>query len=134
MKNVWVFTSNNARMVKVHDHVLKDFMDANPTALLDPDLSKVKHVPLHLWKNVGGLIEPMTAGEAKIREEHLLRFGADNNVFYNISERGSFPATQSPSDVHRAIVLDVKTSIKRYLYSLYIRTVLWVRGVVWRVL
>ncbi len=70
-----IFTTNNARIL----------IGANPknypTAIVNPDLSKVGKFPPHFWKlNNKGEILPMSTLEQKLRLEHHAKHGVDNDI------------------------------------------------------
>lgn len=67
-----VFTSNNARIYK---GIPKQVTD---NILVNPDLTKVKIIPPHLWKRVGDEILPMDENEALTRLAHIDKYGVSN--------------------------------------------------------
>lgn len=79
MKNkLVVFTKNNARVLV--NPSFKEIKAYQPNSVLNPDLSKVKAVPTHLWKLKDGAIIPMSDHEAKMRESDIKLHGVDNTV------------------------------------------------------
>lgn len=69
------FTSNNARIL------VNASASEYPDALVNPDLSAVKGVPPHHWKqDKQGRIVPMNPFEKAIRKNTHLKRGVDNDV------------------------------------------------------
>lgn len=76
---IWMFTSNNCRMVD-------ERFASHPDAYIDPDRSKVKGIPPHFWKppadrmRVGGQFRPMNPDEMASREAQHRKYGVDNHI------------------------------------------------------
>lgn len=75
MQQIVVFTPNNAR---IYYGSPDDFL-GHPSFAVDPDLSKVRGLPPHCWKLVGGEIVPLSPDEMTAREAHIEKHGAIND-------------------------------------------------------
>jgi hypothetical protein len=75
---VVVFTENNARIL-INPYNLDQFR-AMPNAVIDPDLSHVRGISPHFWKNDEGRIVPMSESERAERLKHLVAHGSDNVI------------------------------------------------------
>ena len=67
-----IFTENNARIYKGKPE------RSSENILVNPDLSRVKGIPPHLWKRVGNEIHPMSDDESLSRLKHIDNFGVSN--------------------------------------------------------
>lgn len=79
MHTIVIFTSNNARIKHVTNSELSKWKSV-PGSYINPDLSKVNHLPPHYWKVDNGHILPMTTTEIIVRDAQLSLNGADNNI------------------------------------------------------
>lgn len=81
-----VFTSNNARILKIRD---ESELAGIKVYVLNPDLSAVKSLPPHCWKLEDGVILPKSLSEIQETERtHSLK-GVDNLVpVYKTPELG----------------------------------------------
>lgn len=91
MNNVVIFTSNNARIIKVTDRELFQYAERTDTAI-NPDFEALTGHPPHFWKllpdkSIGLLSGP----ERKERVLDIEARGADNDVTkHPIARRQSF--------------------------------------------
>lgn len=76
---VVVFTKNNARILKVSGLELFAYKNM-ANAVIDPDMSRVKKLPPHLWKLVDGKVLPLNFIERPLRNKNILKKGADNEI------------------------------------------------------
>ena len=72
-----VFTKNNARVLVGQD--LPKRIHPKAKYVVNPDLSKVKGVPLHYWKLDGESICELTPFEKRLRNWDLRFYGPDNS-------------------------------------------------------
>lgn len=72
------FTRNNARIVK-DENTVKALI-GHPSAVLSPDLKKVRGYPPHLWKRTPEGILPLNEAETVERLAFIAEYGIDNRV------------------------------------------------------
>ncbi len=70
-QRVFLFTDTNC--VELVNPVDIELFRNDAHAVINPDISKMAHVPRHFWKLVDGKIEPMTAEERAERSQALLK-------------------------------------------------------------
>lgn len=80
MKNkVYIFTSNYVVMKTNPENL--EFWKAQPNALINPDVSGVSGIPVHLWQAHENKIVPVTEQEEiDARAESLLLNGPDRKI------------------------------------------------------
>jgi hypothetical protein len=77
MNDVWVFTSNNARLVRVEEGAdLSKFTNY----VMNPSLVGVRGVPPHYWLLVDGKVVPMNYLQRKERDALHAVYGVDNGL------------------------------------------------------
>ena len=77
MNKVWVFTSNNARMLWVTDAELPAYQ-ARTDVAINPPLGDVLGLAPHYWKLSAGKILPLSGVEQALRDSEITKNGADN--------------------------------------------------------
>lgn len=72
-----VFTRTNARiLVNPTNREIQTYKNA----VINPDLSAVKAVPPHFWKQEKGKVVPMSDYEMKARLDDISKYGIDNEI------------------------------------------------------
>lgn len=84
MSRVWVFTDNNARFVKHPDHLALGMYRG--VAVKNPDLSKVRGMPPHLWALVDGKVVPKDPWDRVLTKQSHALNGVDNNIHHVTSK------------------------------------------------
>lgn len=87
-KTVVVFTKNNARVLKNPPNAEKYYNMEN--AIVNPDLSKVKGIPTHLWEKNGNGIIPIYGLKREARLHDIEKNGIDNKI-ESIAEKQTRP-------------------------------------------
>jgi hypothetical protein len=77
-RKVVVFTKNNARILT--NPLAIKVLERWENAVVDPDLSEMRGVPLEFWKLEDGKIVEMTRPEKLVRIAHHTFYGIDNTL------------------------------------------------------
>ena len=93
-----VFTKTNARVLVNPPEM--GIMLRDNSAILNPELKHVKHVPPHFWKMEYGIVAPMNKEERETRIAHIANIGVDNSVITSeVVKSDPYPNLKGQIDV-----------------------------------